>query len=289
MLIIGYIWVLLLGGILALILQLRADARGDRMRLPAWNLGWLDAGLYTWLLIILVTAAQTAVSYLLDTLGPAQDNLPAWSLAQGMTFHLTALTLMLILYRMNTLRDKLVLSPHSIRPFPLTTSTLGYFFSGLFLALVAGKAWEIILNTLRELGLTGETPPQELVTVFAEGGVNPINVLLIILAVVVAPITEELLFRAGIYRFLKGRFSPRYALIVSSFFFALMHFNTLSFLPLFLLGMLLCRSYERSGNILVPIGFHALFNANNIGLLVIQGSNGLTEELIPALLLFPIP
>ena len=67
---------------------------------------------------------------------------------------------------------------------------------------------------------------------------------------------------------------------VKPLLFAMMHFNALSFLPLFLLGMLLCRSYERTGNILVPIGFHALFNANNIGLLILQGSHGLTEELV---------
>ena len=43
--------------------------------------------------------------------------------------------------------------------------------------------------------------------------------------------------------------------------FAVVHANLLSFAPLLLVGILLARNYERSGNLLVPILFHAFFNA----------------------------
>ena len=57
------------------------------------------------------------------------------------------------------------------------------------------------------------------------------------------------------------------AAAITALLFTLAHANVLALLPLFLLGMLLARAYERSGNIWVPIGLHALFNLNNIVLL----------------------
>ena len=47
------------------------------------------------------------------------------------------------------------------------------------------------------------------------------------------------------------------------------HANLQEFLPLFVIGLLLTRAYERSGNIAVPMVFHALFNLNNIALVIL--------------------
>jgi hypothetical protein len=86
---------------------------------------------------------------------------------------------------------------------------------------------------------------------------------------ILAPVNEELFFRAGLYRFFKGRLKPRHALVATNLLFAAAHANLQEFLPLFVIGLLLTRAYERSGNIAVPMVFHALFNLNNIALVIL--------------------
>lgn len=275
-----YIWVLLLGGLIALIIDFRADAKGDRMSLPSWNLGWVDFALGFWLLIFASFAAQSLVLQLLSLLGVPPDNTSISALAMGIAFHGTALVLIVIALKRPNLDIHFKLSPVRMRPGNVFKVTCLFFFSGTFLALLSSKVWTTFLLMLESHGLAPIIEPQELVTIFAESGIGIIPAMLVLLAVVVAPITEELIFRAGIYRFLKGRFTARFALIFSSLFFAFMHFNLVSFIPLFLLGMLLCRSYERTGNILIPIIFHAFFNANTILLLLFQSEAGpILEEM----------
>ncbi len=266
-----YFWIWLVGGLTALVLDLRADAREASMKLRPWNASWLDFALYAWSLIMLVFAAQVVASYLLHAFNVPDDDLSTIVLAQGLAFHGVALVLIVVAYRRAGLAQTLTPSPERLAVRTIFKQIVRFFFAGVFLAMLLGKGWEQLLVLLAEAGFMKPPAPQELVELFTEGGLNWRTAALIFLAVVIAPISEEFVFRAGLYRFLKGRFSARTALVVSSLLFAMMHFNTLSFLPLLLIGMLLCRAYERSGNILVPIGFHALFNANTIALLVLAG------------------
>jgi membrane protease YdiL (CAAX protease family) len=88
-------------------------------------------------------------------------------------------------------------------------------------------------------------------------------------AIILAPMAEELLFRSYIYRFLKNKFSIMSATFISALFFAAMHVNLASLIPLFLLGVLFTLTYENTGNIVAPIIFHALFNASSICLIAL--------------------
>jgi membrane protease YdiL (CAAX protease family) len=85
--------------------------------------------------------------------------------------------------------------------------------------------------------------------------------------IVVAPCAEELLFRGILYPWLKGAGYPKLALIGSSLAFAAMHLSLTSFVPLFVLALLLVGLYEWTGNLLAPICAHSLFNAFNFVLL----------------------
>lgn len=78
------------------------------------------------------------------------------------------------------------------------------------------------------------------------------------------PILEELIFRAGLYRFFKSRMPSVPAAILSSVIFAILHDAPASYLPLTLLGCVLCFAYEKTGRIAAPILVHALFNANTL-------------------------
>jgi membrane protease YdiL (CAAX protease family) len=48
-----------------------------------------------------------------------------------------------------------------------------------------------------------------------------------------------------------------------SILFGLIHFNLATFLPLFVMGVMLARLYETTGNLLAPITLHCIFNAVN--------------------------
>lgn len=77
---------------------------------------------------------------------------------------------------------------------------------------------------------------------------------------VAAPIVEETVFRGVLYRWLRGVLPAGSAMVISGGVFALFHFNTLLFLPLAGLGVLLSWIYERTGSIWPGAAVHALFN-----------------------------
>jgi membrane protease YdiL (CAAX protease family) len=138
---------------------------------------------------------------------------------------------------------------------------------------IVSFAWSQLLTKLQQLSIIDEFPPQELIKLFTYGG-DPVAItLLAACAVVLAPIVEELIFRAGIYRFLKSQASLLTAQIISGVFFAVMHGNLMSFLPLVAVGIILARVYERSGSILVSMCFHACFNGFSLLILLIMSQS----------------
>jgi len=95
-----------------------------------------------------------------------------------------------------------------------------------------------------------------------------------LLAIVVAPFTEEMIFRAGLFRFFRGRMPHWLAVVASSVLFGACHLiqspieNLPEFLPLVVLGCILSVAYERTGRIGTTIVAHALFNLNTIVILL---------------------
>jgi membrane protease YdiL (CAAX protease family) len=82
-----------------------------------------------------------------------------------------------------------------------------------------------------------------------------------------APLAEEILFRGILYPWLKQAGFPRLALWGSAVFFAAVHMNLVTFIPLLVLALALTVLYERTGNLLAPITAHALFNGANFVIL----------------------
>ena len=90
------------------------------------------------------------------------------------------------------------------------------------------------------------------------------------IAVISAPVIEEILFRGILYPAIKRLDLPRTAVWLTAILFALSHSNTMTFLPLVLLALLLTWLYERTGNLLAPILTHAAFNFVNFAWLVAE-------------------
>jgi membrane protease YdiL (CAAX protease family) len=108
---------------------------------------------------------------------------------------------------------------------------------------------------------------QQIVDLFTGSETIGQRVLIIFLAILVAPIFEEFVFRFFLYGVFKRYFGWFFALAMNSLLFALVHLHLPSFMALFVLGSCLTIAYEWSGSILVSMTMHALFNAIMLTLL----------------------
>ncbi len=118
---------------------------------------------------------------------------------------------------------------------------------------------------LGELGIEDQAEAmQDVVKAFEEAAGPGVFAMLCLTAVVVAPITEEVIFRGYLYPVAK-RFAGRWAGIAfSSLLFAMVHQNAMALLPLAFLAVLLALSYEFTGSIWAPIGIHMFFNGTTV-------------------------
>ncbi|MDQ5978190.1 MAG: protease family protein [Verrucomicrobiota bacterium] len=123
-------------------------------------------------------------------------------------------------------------------------------------------------SLLRAVGLPDE--PQDLIGIFTQTRSPLVIAGMLAVACVLAPLSEELIFRAGLYRFIRQKLGRWPALLISGACFGILHANWAGFLPLAVLGMLLALAYEATGSIRVPIVAHSLFNLNTI-LIVLSG------------------
>jgi uncharacterized protein len=85
-------------------------------------------------------------------------------------------------------------------------------------------------------------------------------VLLTLLGGVVAPIKEEMLFRGVIYPPLREAHGIGKGILLTGIFFAMLHFDLIRLLPLFLGGIVLTWLYERSSSIWPSVVAHGTWN-----------------------------
>lgn len=88
----------------------------------------------------------------------------------------------------------------------------------------------------------------------------------IAVAVVLGPITEELLFRGIVYKRVDRAYGFWPAAIVSSLAFGALHGNLSQFIYAALLGMLLAYAYHKSGRLWVCILMHMIANAASLAI-----------------------
>ena len=84
------------------------------------------------------------------------------------------------------------------------------------------------------------------------------------IAVIAAPVTEELIFRGCLYGALRQSSGRIPAIVISSILFALIHGHLPSLPGLLVLAAGLALVYERCGSLWAPISMHASFNALTI-------------------------
>lgn len=83
----------------------------------------------------------------------------------------------------------------------------------------------------------------------------------ILVAVVLAPFFEEVVFRGFLFRGLANSFGWVWGALISAGVFGIAHLQLDVFFPLAALGFFLAWSYRRTGSLWAPIAMHAVFNA----------------------------
>ena len=240
---------------------------------PAWQVGWVNFGIFVCAMIIFVYMAQVAASLLFfeaPAEGEGTTELTPWLAVLAVLC--LQLPMLAVFYGARRFYPGLYASRLNNTKLPIFTSFKKALL--LFLMLlpgvwIAAMLWAKALSVLEGFGLIEDLEQQDLVTLF-QGGGDPVAIgLLVFAAVILAPIVEELIFRGCLYRFLKSQTTVLPAQIASGILFSMIHWNLLSFLPLVLVGIFLARIYEKTGSILVAIWFHAFFNAFSLSMLFI--------------------
>jgi len=238
-------------------------------RLAYWPVEGFEVALLVVLVLLMGAVSQGILSHFLGESVKASANRKGLELAvYGFGFHGGGLLAWPVFY---LLRRRLFAaynttppvsaSPASTRlswPQALAGGALTVL-TALPLVAVVSLSWNALLN---RLGLPGE--PQDLIATFNNTQSPLVLTGMFLVACVLAPLNEEMLFRRGLYHFLRQRFGRIIALVVSACFFGAIHQNLAGFLPLATLGVILALAYERTGDIRVPIVAHALFNLNTI-------------------------
>jgi len=154
----------------------------------------------------------------------------------------------------------LIVRSHSpLTQFGLTRAGLRRSLPVVFPALVMALPAIYFIHAL-SFHFLGATP-QPLLDFLARSAGTSDRLLLIFTAVIVAPISEELIFRGflyGVFRRYGGRIP---ALLLSAALFAAIHAHLPAAGGLFVLALALTIVYESTASLWAPILMHALFNA----------------------------
>lgn len=83
---------------------------------------------------------------------------------------------------------------------------------------------------------------------------------------IVAPLAEEIFFRGFLYGGLRARLGVRWAIVVTSLFFAALHFSFEVLIPILVLGIFLAILYELTGSLYPGMILHV---SNNLIALIV--------------------
>lgn len=253
------------GAVLLWRFVLSPTARAERRPspLPAWEASGVQFLLFLLVVLFGSTAAAIAAQTLGRQLGLKGDAVTVVVGAAAQFGMLAGVAFYALRSRQPFVRVAPPGGPHFM------VSGAVVFLISLPVLMATAKAWEVLL---RLSGLPVER--QDLIGIFANMESTWMLALMISLAVLIAPVTEELVFRAGLYRYFRTRIPRVIALVAPALFFAALHVNwdTLrglsSLVPLVVLAVVFSIAYERTGNIGTPMVAHALFNLNTVALIL---------------------
>lgn len=139
---------------------------------------------------------------------------------------------------------------------------LFFYVAAVPAVAAAGLVWRLLLK-LAGYPLT----LQDAVLLFARPSPLFFRIFLLFLALIAAPVVEEMLFRGILLPLAAKRLRPLVAVAIVSLGFASVHAHLPSLGPLFAIACAFALAYIYTGSLAVPIFMHALFNGINVLLL----------------------
>lgn len=150
------------------------------------------------------------------------------------------------------------------RVFGWNSSGFGSALGRALLALLAAYPLLMLVQAMVYGVSGGHVTPQDVVE-FLQGAQSPRDrIAVLVMAVAVAPLAEETIFRGYLYPVGKRYFGPFASSVVAAALFALLHGHASSVPALFTLALCLTLAYEKTGSLLVPVLMHSIFNAVSI-------------------------
>jgi len=163
-----------------------------------------------------------------------------------------------------------VVFARGLKGFGLRVKTIPQDVAHAFLTLLG--VWPLMMATMsltilvmRLLYQGFEIPQHEALRVITQSNSASLQALMIVLAVAIAPVIEEVLFRGLFQTMIRSYLGrPWLAIAITSVLFARIHANAEHWPALFVLALGLGYSYEKSGSLFRPIFMHAMFNAISV-------------------------
>jgi membrane protease YdiL (CAAX protease family) len=131
------------------------------------------------------------------------------------------------------------------------------------LVIAAALGWRYLLM---RWGV--DVAPQDLIKLIAGDPTGWLARYLLFVAVVLAPLSEELVFRGLALPLFSRQAGVAAGVTASALLFALLHMNVNAFAPIFVFGLALGMAYVVTGQLRVPIVMHMAFNGVNLILLL---------------------
>lgn len=133
-----------------------------------------------------------------------------------------------------------------------------YLIAAIIVGLLVSHGLSILISLINSGGALGTYTEVEQVIYSSD------MPLVILRAVILAPLCEELIFRGLTFKRMREDANFWVSAVISSAIFALYHMNVPQGIFAFLYGMLLCLLYDMFGNLWVPIIVHAAGNLLSI-------------------------
>jgi membrane protease YdiL (CAAX protease family) len=234
-----------------------------RLKARPWS---AEQGSFLLLVLMALYFASTALQPLINEWcgGGSDGQATRRIVIQSISFHMIGLGIVILslLRRRVTWRDAFGLEPRAILRdvgkgaiFYLATLPFLVFYTFLYQAILRGMGYEIMM--------------QEVALVVAGEQSFWMRLYLAGLAVVLAPLFEEILFRGIGLPLIARKWGVAAAVVLVSLFFAAIHFHLPSMMPLFVIAVAFSLAYIHTGSIVVPIVMHALFNGVNVAVLMV--------------------
>lgn len=246
-----------------------------RSRADAWRRGehWLLERPWRWPVAAVIGAVLLSLQVLAAGLARCAEA-PGWmadmdaelchAFLQGISFHVTALLLILAYLWRRRVSPAAAFGVSSAGIRRKIGQGVLYYLGALPLIFLASLAYDALLSWLG-----WPIDFQDVILIFIKPQSWWSMALLLLLALAIAPIAEETLFRGLLLPLLARSLGVVPAVLLTAVCFALIHFHVPSFVPIFVLAVAMADAYICTRSLIAPIVMHALFNGINLALLTL--------------------